>query len=247
MQGIEQDAGFFCTVTTFFQPIVRAGDLVPVGFEALARGPQGSPLHPARVLFATATGLGELERLERVCWTSAILGATRHHLWRRPDELLFLNLSPDRIGDPGFLRFTRELLAATGISAGRMVLEVTEDSRLRTEPGFTRALLGYRELGFRIALDDVGAGYSDLRVLAEIRPDFLKVAMELVRGVDGHSGRRHVVASLVALGHAMGSQVVVEGVETEAELAAVRALGADCVQGHLVARPMPGLPAEAAA
>ena len=237
----EPEPAFFCAVTTYFQPIVRASDLMPVGYEALARGPQDSPLHPARVLFATAAGLGETERLERVCWTNAILGATRNRLWSYPGEYLFLNLSPERVGDPTFFHFVQRLLADTGIPADRVVLEVTEESRLRTGEDFLRALLRYRDLGFRIALDDVGAGYSDLQALAEIRPDFLKVAMALVRGVDGHHGRRHVVGALVMLGHAMGSQVVVEGVETEAELEAARALGVDCIQGHLIGRPAAGL------
>lgn len=235
------DPGFFCAVTPFYQPIVRADDLGVVGYEALARGPQGSPLHPARVLFAAAGGLGELARLERVCWTASILNATRHGLWQRPGELLFLNLSAERVGDPAFLSFARQAVHGAGVPAGRIVLEVTEESRLRTERGFLDALRRYREIGFRIALDDVGTGHADLQVLAEVRPDFLKVAMELVRGVDAHAGRRQVVGSLVALGRAMGSTVVVEGVETAAELAAVRALGADCVQGHVVARPSPRL------
>jgi EAL domain-containing protein (putative c-di-GMP-specific phosphodiesterase class I) len=75
-----------------------------------------------------------------------------------------------------------------------------------------------------------------------VKPDFLKIALELVRSVHVHTGRRQVVHSLVMLGHAMGSTVIVEGVETAEELAAVRALGADCVQGYLMAKPAAGLP-----
>lgn len=241
-QDASVEAPFFCSVTPFYQPIVHAGDLSLLGFEALARGPQGTALHAARTLFATAGGLGELPELERVCWTASLLNATRHGLWRRAGALLFLNLSPDRIAEPAFLAFARRLVEESAVPVERIVVEVTEESPLRSSPAFLRALLRYRELGFRIALDDVGAGYCDLRVMAEVRPDFLKIALELVRGVDAHAGRRHVVASLSDLGHAMGSTVVVEGVETEEELAAVRALGADCVQGHLVARPAAGLP-----
>ena len=237
------EPAFFCTVTPFYQPIVAADTFEVVGYEALARGPQDSPLHAARTLFATAGGLGELPALERVCWTTALLNATRHGLWRRPGALLFLNLSPDRIADPEFLDFAGRLVRDAGVPVHRVVVEVTEQSRLRSDAGFLRALMKYRELGFQIALDDVGTGYSDLQVLAEVRPDFLKVALELVRGVHAHTGRRQVVGSLIALGHAMGATVIVEGVETAEELAAVRALGADCVQGHLVARPSAGLAA----
>jgi EAL domain-containing protein (putative c-di-GMP-specific phosphodiesterase class I) len=234
---------FFCTVTPFYQPIVSADGFGVIGYEALARGPLDSPLHSARTLFATANGLGEMAALERVCWTTALLNATRLGLWRRPDTLLFLNLSAERIREPEFFDFARRVVAETGVPVNRLVLEVTEESRMRSDPGFLRALMRYREMGFQIALDDVGTGYSDLRVLAEVRPDFLKIALELVRGVHAHTGRRQVVHSLVMLGHAMGSTVIVEGVETSEELAAVRALGADCVQGHLMAKPGAGLPA----
>lgn len=239
----EPEPKFFCTVTPFYQPIVSADGFDVIGYEALARGPLDSPLHSARTLFATANGLGEMAALERVCWTAALLNATRHGLWRRPDALLFLNLSAERIREPEFFQFARRLVAEAGVPQQRIVVEVTEESQMRSDLGFLRALARYREFGFQIALDDVGTGHSDLRVLAEVRPDFLKVALELVRGVHAHTGRRQVVNSLVMLGHAMGSTVIVEGVETEDEMAAVRALGADCVQGHLVARPGAGLPA----
>lgn len=231
------EARFFCTVTPFYQPIVRAADLAVTAYEALARGPVNSPLHPARTLFATASGLGELPALERVCWTASLLHAGRQGLFRHPGTRLFLNLSPDRIAEPAFHDFVRRTVEEIGVDPRRVVIEVTEESRIRSSPDFVRALMRYRELGFGIALDDVGTGFSDLRVLAEVRPDYLKVALELVRGVNVHAGRHHVVGSLIALGHAMGSTVVVEGVETEEELAAVRELGVDCVQGHLVGRP----------
>ncbi|HEX8392776.1 MAG TPA: EAL domain-containing protein [Longimicrobium sp.] len=231
------EARFFCTVTPFYQPIVRAADLGVMAYEALARGPADSPLHPARTLFATASGLGELPALERVCWTASLLHAGRQGLFRRPGTRLFLNLSPDRIAEPTFFDFARRTVQEIGVDPSRVVVEVTEESRIRSNPEFIRALMRYRDLGFGIALDDVGTGFSDLRVLAEVRPDYLKVALELVRGVDAHTGRRHVVGSLIALGHAMGATVVVEGVETDEELEAVRGLGVDCVQGHLVGRP----------
>lgn len=83
---------FFCTVTPFYQPIVSANGFGVIGYEALARGPLDSPLHSARTLFATADGLGERAALERVCWTTALLNATRLGLWRRPDTLLFLTV-----------------------------------------------------------------------------------------------------------------------------------------------------------
>ena len=231
------DEAFFCAVTPYYQPIVRAGDGSLVAYEALSRGPQDTPLHGARTLFATARTLGQEAALERVCWTAALLNATRHRLWTHDGALLFLNLSPERIVEPQFLAFVRRLVGETMLDPRRVVIEVTEDSLLRAHERFLDALAPYREMGFGVAVDDVGSGVSDLRTIAEVRPGFVKVARELATGVHRHAGRRMVVQSMVTLTRALGATLVVEGVETPAELDVLREMGVDCVQGYLLGRP----------
>jgi EAL domain-containing protein (putative c-di-GMP-specific phosphodiesterase class I) len=231
------DETFFCAVTPYYQPIVRTGDLSLLAYEALSRGPRDTPLHGARTLFATARTLGQEAALERVCWTAALLNATRHRLWSRDGALLFLNLSPERIVEPQFLAFVRRLVGEAMLDPRRVVIEVTEDSLLRAHDRFLGALAPYREMGFGVAVDDVGSGVSDLRTIAEVRPGFVKVARELAAGVDRHAGRRMVVQSMVALTRALGATLVVEGVETYEELEVLREMGVDCVQGYLLGRP----------
>lgn len=231
------DAGFFCAVTPYYQPIVRTADLSVLAYEALSRGPLDTPLHGARTLFATARTLGEEAALERVCWTAALLNATRHRLWMRGGVQLFLNLSPERIVEPGFLAFVRRLVAEAALDPARMVIELTEDSLLRPHGHFREALAPYREMGFKVAVDDVGTGCSDLHTLAEVRPEYVKLARELVTDLHLHAGRRMVVQSMVALAAALGATLVAEGVELYAELAVLRELGVDCVQGYLLGRP----------
>ncbi|HET7229432.1 MAG TPA: EAL domain-containing protein [Longimicrobium sp.] len=231
------DAGFFCAVTPYYQPIVRTADLSVMAYEALSRGPLDSPLHGARTLFATARTLGEEAALERVCWTTALLNATRHRLWMRDGVRLFLNLSPERIVEPGFLGFVRRLVDEAALEPARMVIELTEDSLLRPHGHFREALAPFREMGFGVAVDDVGTGCSDLHTLAEVRPEFVKLARELVTDIHLHAGRRMVVQSMVALTAALGATLVAEGVELYAELSVLRELGVDCVQGYLLGRP----------
>lgn len=233
----DRDAGFFCAVTPYYQPIVRTADLSVLAYEALSRGPRDTPLHLARTLFATARTLGEEAALERVCWTAALLNATRHRLWMHDGVLLFLNLSPERIVEPGFLAFVRRLVDEAALDPARMVIELTEDSLLRPHGHFGEALAPYRELGFGVAVDDVGTGRSDLHTLAEVRPEFVKLACELVSDVHLHRGRRMVVQSMVALAGALGATLVAEGVETYEELDVLREVGVECVQGYLLGRP----------
>jgi EAL domain-containing protein (putative c-di-GMP-specific phosphodiesterase class I) len=97
-------------------------------------------------------------------------------------------------------------------------------------------------MGFGMAVDDVGSGVSDLQIVAELRPDYVKVARELARGLHLHDGRRSVVEALAGLTSAMGSRLIVEGVETHEELDALRRMGVDCAQGYLLGLPSPELP-----
>jgi EAL domain-containing protein (putative c-di-GMP-specific phosphodiesterase class I) len=229
--------GLFCSVTPFFQPIVKMDGREVIGYEALSRGPHGTPLFAARTLFATARSMGELPALERACWTAALLAAHRAGIWKRESAKLFLNLSPERMQEAEFVAFARRLIDDTGVDPRRIVVEVTEDSGSRDHARFLKAADAFRAIGFGIAVDDLGAGYADLCAVAELRPDYLKIDRRLIRGVHAHVGRQHVLTALVALARATGATAIAEGIELPEEMDAVRAAGIEYVQGFLLAPP----------
>jgi len=117
------------------------------------------------------------------------------------------------------------------------VLEITERAAIRNLAGLSVRLRRLRALGFRIAVDDLGAGYSGLTSFADLAPEFVKLDMSLTRDVDRDSRRRSIVRSMASLCREVGAQVGAEGVEREGERDAVVGLGCDLVQGYFVARP----------
>jgi EAL domain-containing protein (putative c-di-GMP-specific phosphodiesterase class I) len=116
------------------------------------------------------------------------------------------------------------------------VLEITERIGLDAVAGPARVAM-LRRRGYRIAVDDLGAGYAALGAIATLEPDIVKLDMSLVRDIDQHATKRRVVGAIATLCRELGSQVIAEGVETPAELGAVRELGIDLIQGFLLARP----------
>ena len=206
-----------------FQPIIELATRRTVGFEALTRFDDGS--RPDET-FAAALDCGLGIELETVTLEAALQGA--HHL---PSAAwLGLNVSPS--------------LVAEGVALGRVlasrsrtvVLEITEHDAI-AEYGPLREAVARLGPDVRLAVDDAGAGVANFNHLAELRPDYLKIDIGLVRGVHADVGRQAVVAGLVHFASSAGCQVVAEGIETPAELATVRSLGVTLGQGYLLARP----------
>jgi EAL domain-containing protein (putative c-di-GMP-specific phosphodiesterase class I) len=157
------------------------------------------------------------------------------------DALAFVNLHPSDLEDP-------ELVDAAGPLtpfAERIVLEVTERAALDEIPGLTGRIARLRDLGFRIAVDDLGAGYAGLSTFASLEPDVVKADMSLIRDIDRSAVKQKVVGSIVALCRDLHIQFVAEGIETPAERDCVASLGGDNFQGYLFARPHRGFPAPA--
>jgi len=123
--------------------------------------------------------------------------------------------------------------------AARVVLEITERTGLDPAAGPSRVAM-LRKLGYRIAVDDLGAGYAALGALASLEPEIVKLDMSLVRDLEQHPTKRRVVAAIALLCRELGSRVVAEGVETRAELDAVTGAGIDLIQGYLLAKPTRG-------
>jgi EAL domain-containing protein (putative c-di-GMP-specific phosphodiesterase class I) len=216
-----------------FQPIVRASDRSTFGYEALLRSYDTTMSGPGPMLHA-AERLGELNRLGRAVRERAaksIGGAHQSHT-------LFVNLHPQDLLDPDLHSDDSALTAV----AGRVVLEITERAAI-TDVENARALaMGLRNRGFRIAVDDLGAGYAGLSSFALLEPEFVKLDMSLIRGVDTSTVKQKLVKSLASLCNDMGLHVIAEGVETTEERDSVIDLGCDLLQGFLFAKPGPAFP-----
>jgi EAL domain-containing protein (putative c-di-GMP-specific phosphodiesterase class I) len=223
-------------LTSVFQPIVEAAAPHRVfGREALLRGVtrQSAVLYPSYI-FDVARGCGMLPQVDLAARQAAIDGVLRDGVGER----VFINVSPAAVADPlATLDATMRMLALARIEPTRVVFEVVESDRLADVPAFRRALDTYREAGFRVALDDVGAGYSSLNLLHQLRPDFIKLDMELVRGVDADPVKGLIAQKIVEIATQLGIETIAEGIETPEELGWVQASGARYAQGHLIAKP----------
>jgi len=211
-----------------FQPIVSLSSKSVLGYEALLRSREPSLPGPEDVVGA-AEQLGATQRLGRA---TRAFAADRRSLMSQ-DWLLFLNLHPSDLLDPELTDPTSPLVGM----ASHVVLEVTERSPLvRLEEVRTRAA-ELRNLGFRIAIDDLGAGYAGLASFAVLEPDIVKVDMNLIRGIETSDVKRRLVSSVASLCREMDMLLVAEGVETAAERDILTDMGCDFFQGFLFARP----------
>lgn len=211
-----------------FQPIMRASDGSVFAQEALMRSEEPALPHPGAVL-AAAERAGRLPEVgQRVRDQVASAMAPAPSSWT-----FFVNLHPQDLLDPA-LHAADSALARV---ADRIVLEITERASLDAMPDVTTRIASLRERGFRIALDDLGAGYAGLTSFALLEPEFVKLDMSLVRAIDQSATKQRVVGSMVLLCHDMGKQIVAEGVETDAERLTLLDLNVDLLQGYFFARP----------
>lgn len=148
-----------------------------------------------------------------------------------PATYLSVNFSPLALLDPG----TYDLL--TGCDLTRLVVELTEHEQIQDYPALLRALAGLRERGLRLAVDDAGSGFASLQHITRLDPDIIKLDIAFVRDVDTDPSRRAVARAMIAFAAELGATLVAEGIETDAELAQLRTLGAQLGQGYLLGHP----------
>lgn len=216
------------------QPILNAPDNRVYAYEALLRSTHPVLNGPMPVLRA-AEQHGMLSRVAEV-----VVDRCYKWLQRLPDDVrLFMNLHPDELADP--VGVTNRLMPLAPW-AHRIVLEITERSKLQGLDQWEQSVDAVTELGFSVAVDDLGAGYSSLSVLAELQPSYIKVDMSIVRGVDHEPQKRRLVELLCRFAEATDALLVAEGVETPDEAEALRAIGAHLLQGYLFGRPSLQLP-----
>ncbi len=213
-----------------YQPVVSWSSRSVYAYEALVRSKEATLPHPG-ALFDAAERLGRLRELGR-----AIRAITPKPFEPRTDPpYLFMNLHPqDLLDDSLYVQDGPLSSIATSV-----VLEITERASLDEVKDLQRRVAQLREIGFRIAIDDIGAGYAGLTSFALLEPEVLKIDMSIVRGVDTNVTKQKLVRALSALSGDMGMLVIAEGVETPAERDKLVELGIDFLQGYLFGRPSP--------
>jgi EAL domain-containing protein (putative c-di-GMP-specific phosphodiesterase class I) len=217
-----------------FQPIVMVSEKRIFAYEALMRSREAALPHPGAMLSA-AERLDRLPDLGRAIRDRAAVAAAA---MPDPSALLFINLHPADFQDPTLFSEDAPLAGF----AKRIVLEVTERSALDDITNLRDKVSRLRSLGYRIAVDDLGAGYAGLAAFANLEPDVVKIDMSLVRDVETTRTKSTLVASLTGVCRDLGMKVVAEGVETAGERDALIELGCDLLQGYFFARPAADFP-----
>jgi EAL domain-containing protein (putative c-di-GMP-specific phosphodiesterase class I)/ActR/RegA family two-component response regulator len=221
------------SITMVYQPIVRWSKKKVFAFEALVRSTEPALARPDDLIDA-AERLGRLQQMGR---------AIRAHVAATMDEhpdspQIFVNLHTLDLEDPELY----DLRAPLSRMAQRVVLEITERAALDRVRDVQNKVLTLREMGYRIALDDLGAGYAGLTAFAQLQPDVVKLDMSLVRDVNREPTKLRLVKSMVQLCGELGMLAVAEGIENKAERDALAEAGCDLLQGYLFAKPGPPFP-----
>jgi diguanylate cyclase (GGDEF)-like protein/PAS domain S-box-containing protein len=221
-----------------YQPVIDLRTSRMVSVEALARWTH--PLH-STVSPAEFIPLAEESDLINLVGAHMLWETTREIAARRSrvggDLHLAVNLSPRQLEDPRLVSVVREVLASTGLAAGALCLEITENALMRDPTSATETLRALRGLGVRLAIDDFGTGYSSLAQLRRLPVDQLKVDQSFVAALGESHDAEAMITSIIAMAHAMGLTVIAEGVETEYQLQVLQRLDCDQAQGYHLGRP----------
>lgn len=213
-----------------FQPIVDLASRAVWGHEALVRGPRGEG---AMSVLGQVTE-GNRYRFDQLCRVKALREAAALGLRSR----LSINFLPNAVYKPEVcIRTTLETARAVGIPVHDLVFETTEGEQVEDKAWYAEVMREYKRIGFLTAIDDFGAGYAGLSLLAEFVPDIVKLDMALLRGVEADARRQAIVRHTTALCRELGVSVLAEGVETAGERDFLADIGITLMQGYLFARP----------
>jgi EAL domain-containing protein (putative c-di-GMP-specific phosphodiesterase class I) len=223
-------------LSAVFQPILDLSGEGYIGFEGLIRGPANSPLHSPVNLFGAAQQFGlslETEMLSRQIVLEAF---ARLKLPGR----LFLNVSPSVLTHPSFKNGqTLEYMRQLGITPDQVTIEITENQPTDDLTLMRDALLHYRSMGFKIALDDLGEGFSSLRLWSELHPEFVKIDKHFIKDADSDPLKRQFLRSFQQIADSSSCQIIAEGIETEEHFQTLAKMGCNYAQGYLISKPMP--------
>lgn len=223
-------------INSVFQPIISLSDASVIGYEALSRGPRGTALERPDHLFDAAKKMNKLWDLELLCRMAALERAK----YMPPDKMLFINVDPKIIHDVRFQKgLTREILNKYHIDPTNIIFEITEKTSIDDYRSFRRILDNYTSQGYKIAIDDTGSGYSGLRMLAETRPQYIKIDMQLVRDIDKDNLKQALIRAFYDFAVSTNMKIIAEGIETVSELYTLIDIGIHYGQGFLLQKPMP--------
>jgi len=214
-----------------YQPIVDLATRSIYGHEALVRGPNGE---------SAASVLSQVNddnryRFDQACRVKAVAGAAQLGM----HGYLSINFLPNAVYRPEVcIRSTLEAARKHNFPTDKIIFEVTEGEKVHDRPHLVDIFRAYRRFGFQTAIDDFGAGYAGLNLLAEYQPDIIKIDMDLVRDIDTHPARQAIVRAIASLGRELGIRILAEGIETRAERDFLAACEISLMQGYWFSRPI---------
>jgi EAL domain-containing protein (putative c-di-GMP-specific phosphodiesterase class I) len=223
------------SLTVHFQPIVDMSDNQIYGYETLARGVKenGSLMYPDE-LFRKSKQNDFNFKLDRLCRESALKTAAT----KKVHQKVFINFIPTSIYDPEFcLNSTVKWAKQLEFDPSQIVFEVVETELVKDQAHLKNILEYYRAKGFKIALDDVGEGYSSLNMLIELKPDIIKIDRNIISNIDKNELKQSVYKALFNLAREHNITVLAEGIETAYELETIKSIGVDLAQGYYFAKP----------
>jgi EAL domain-containing protein (putative c-di-GMP-specific phosphodiesterase class I) len=213
-----------------FQPIVDVTTRTIYAYEALVRGANGEG---AGVVIDRVRP-EQLYRFDQTCRVKAIATAARLGMQTR----LSINFIPNAVYEPATcIRLTLAAAEKCRFDTTQLIFEITESERIRDVPHVVKIIKDYQRRGFLTAIDDFGAGYAGLNLLAEFQPDIVKLDMALIRGIDQDKVRRSITSGIVATCRALGCEIIAEGIESAEEYVTLHAMGITLFQGYLFAKP----------
>lgn len=225
-------------IKTVFQPIISLRDGETLGFEALSRISVDSKISNISELFALAEAYKLVWELEQLCRIKA-LESLKQEIGDGECPRVFINVNPCVLEDPNFqVGFTKEHLSRHGIKQHNIIIEITEKSTICNMDAYNSIVSHYKDQGYRIAVDDAGTGHSGLVLISRINPHFIKIDMDLIRGIDKDKLKYAVVKGLVELSRLSNIQLIGEGIETREELDTLINLGVQYGQGYFLQRPV---------
>ena len=231
-QGCRNGSGFDLPFSMAFQPIVDIVSGITFAHEALVRGSNGEGA------YTVLSAVDDTNRyaFDQQCRVKAIELAASLGL-AGDGALLSINFMPNAVYEPkACIRLTLDAARRTGFPLDHIIFEFTEAERLDTDH-LLNILRTYKEIGFKTAIDDFGAGHAGLQLLSKFQPDIVKIDMDLVRDIDSDRVKRSILRHTLRLLEELGITPLCEGIETAGELAALRDLGVRLIQGYLIAKP----------
>ena len=230
-------------LSTFFQPILNLQSGECLGYEVLNRPPVSGSFPNTEIFYDYIGQTNRVFAFERYCRETSFerFEAARRRA-RQPEDIqgdvVFINVHPLVLTDSAYRSGeTVRLLKRYGLPPERVVFELTEKQAVTDYAEFERVLSHYRAQGFRIAVDDAGSGYSSLKTIVNLKPEFIKLDKSLIRDLHEHEDRRRIVKLLQEFAQGSGTSIIAEGIESRAEAEFLRAEGIEYGQGYALGRP----------